>query len=125
MDPIPDLVDSSSPSSSLSSSSELQETFRNLTGLLQKEFPSVNLHDIPGFEQTNQGGGGGNFLFFLISLIVGMFWITYITFFNSRRVGQIVTKIVNRFITDQGGYLKVGTIFMNYDQNHDIEAQVG
>ena len=82
--------------------------FRNITGILQEKFPGVDFGDVPGIP----GGGDGtaetstNFAVFMFSLIFGMFWITYITFFNSRVVGAIVTKIANRFVND--GYLKVG-----------------
>ena len=52
-----------------------------------------------------------NFLLFLSSLIFAMFWVTYITFFNSRLVGSIATKIANRYLSQSypGAYCRVGS----------------
>ena len=46
-----------------------------------------------------------NFLLFLLSLVFAMFWITYITFWNSRLVGSLATSVANKFVS--GGYIKV------------------
>ena len=53
-----------------------------------------------------------NFLLFLCSLLFAMFWVIYITFLNSRLVGSIVTKILNRFLPQiwPGAYCKVGSL---------------
>ena len=53
-----------------------------------------------------------NFLLFLCSLLFAMFWVTYITFFNSRLVGSFATKIANRFLSQSypGAYFKVGSL---------------
>ena len=83
--------------------SELDEKIRNLTGILQDKFPNVNLNDIPGLTPST----GANFLFFMCSLILCIVWINYITFFNSRVVGKVVTRILNRFVSE--GYIKVRT----------------
>ena len=48
-----------------------------------------------------------NFAFLIISLLVGSIWYIYITFYNSRLFGIIVTSVVNRFI-GQNAYFKVG-----------------
>ena len=48
-----------------------------------------------------------NFAFLIISLLVGSVWYIYITFYNSRLFGMIVTSIVNRFV-GQNAYFKVG-----------------
>jgi hypothetical protein len=85
------------------SPSEFAEKIRNFTGILQNKFPNVNIGDIPGLDDNTDTRS--NFAVFLCSLIFGMFWITYITFFNSRVVGSIVTKIANKFV--RGGYIKV------------------
>merc|ERR1712018_1118486 len=50
-----------------------------------------------------------------MSLIFAIFWITYITFFNSRVFGSLLTRIANSkfmktFIGDIGGYIKVGSL---------------
>ena len=103
---------------------ELQKSgsdiFQNVTGILKEKFPGVNIEDIPGFsgEGTNRETGT-NFAVFMFSLIFSMFWITYITFFNSRVVGAIVTKIANRFVNE--GYVKVRKCFFNYILKKDFE----
>ena len=53
-----------------------------------------------------------NFLLFLCSLLFAMFWVTYITFLNSRLVGSIATNIANRFLPKSwpGTYCKVGSL---------------
>ena len=88
--------------------SEFGEKIRNLTGILQDKFPSVDISDIPGLDT---GGDltpttrSSNFAIFMCSLIFGIFWITYITLFNARVVGSIITKIANKFVSE--GYFKV------------------
>lgn len=53
-----------------------------------------------------------NFAMLLCSLIFAMSWVIYITYYNSRLVGYIITKIVNRlFIRD--GYFKIGMCYIN------------
>lgn len=50
-------------------------------------------------------------LFVLFASLSGCIWLLYITFFNSRVVGFIVTKLVNRFIVKDGeAYLKIGML---------------
>ena len=80
------------------------DIIRNFTGILQDKFPGVNIGDIPGLDD-NSTETRTNFAVFMCSLIFGMFWITFITFFNSRVVGTIVTKLANRFV--KVGYVKV------------------
>jgi len=94
--------------SEITSKSEFDEKIRNITGILQDKFPKIDLSDIPGF--NNEGDGttttrSSNFALFMLSLILGIFWITYITLINARVVGKIITKIINRFVPD--GYIKV------------------
>ncbi len=50
-----------------------------------------------------------NFAWLIFSLWVGMTWIIYITHYNARVLGQIVTRICNRFITE--GYINIGKLF--------------
>ncbi len=85
------------------SPSEFAEKIRNITGILQDKFPNVNIGDIPGLDDPRPQA---NFAVFMFSLIFGMFWVTYIAFFNSRVVGSIVTRIANKFVA-KGAYIKV------------------
>ena len=85
--------------------------FSNITGILEETFPDVDITDIPGFKPgENTPETRTNFAVFMCSLIFGMFWITYITFFNSRVVGSICTKIINSFV--KVGYVKVSKNFI-------------
>ncbi len=72
---------------------------------LKDKFPDINI-DIPGLVPES---GPTNFLFFMWSLVFGMFWITYITFFNSRIVGKILTRICRRFVKE--GHIRVSGYF--------------
>ena len=90
-------TDTSDLFSSDSGPSVIDEKLRNISDILRDKFPDINI-DIPST--------GANFLLFMCSLVFGMVWITYITFFNSRIVGNILTRIVNRFVTT-GGHVKV------------------
>ena len=103
---------------------ELQKSsadiFQNVSGILKEKFPGVNIEDIPGWrpgDDTNVEAGT-NFAVFMFSLIFGMFWVTYITFFNSRVVGAIVTKIANRFVNE--GYVKVRKLYIYVFFNPNI-----
>ena len=98
---------SSSVTSSSYESKSGADILSNLTGIIQEKFPKINVGDIPGLDD-NSNESRTNFAVFMCSLIFGMFWITYITFFNSRVVGSIVTRILNRFV--QVGYVKVRSI---------------
>ena len=103
--------------------SELQKSgsniFQNVTGILKERFPDVRIEDIPGFSGDGTNAEtGANFAVFMFSLIFGMFWITYITFFNSRVVGAIVTKIANRFVNE--GYIKVRKLYIYVFFNPNI-----
>ena len=75
---------------------------------LKEQFPEVDFGVIPGINDPEDPQSRTNFAVFMSSLIIGMIWITYITFFNSRAVGRIVTSIANRFV--KSGYIKVSTI---------------
>lgn len=48
-----------------------------------------------------------NFIWLLCSLVSAIFWIVYITYYNSRVAGYILTKLLNRFVI-RDGYVKVG-----------------
>ena len=53
-----------------------------------------------------------NFLLFLCSLLFAMFWVTYITFLNSRLVSSISNNIANRFLVRwwPRTYFRVGSL---------------
>ena len=90
------------------------DLFRNISGFIddiQEKFPEIKIDDIPGLKPESGSESGTNFAVFMCSLIFGMFWITYITFFNSRVVGSICTKIINSFV--KVGYVKVKSFLLN------------
>ena len=96
----------------LQSKGGAKDIFNNITGILEETFPDVKISDIPGFKPgENTPETRANFAVFMCSLIFGMFWITYITFFNSRVVGSICTKIINSFV--KVGYVKVSKILFD------------
>ena len=49
-----------------------------------------------------------NFAWLLCSLLSGIIWVTYISYYHSRVLGYILTKILNRHFIDKNGYTKVG-----------------
>lgn len=50
-------------------------------------------------------------LFVLFASLSGCVWLLYITFCNSRVIGFIITKIVNKFIIKDGdAYFKLGML---------------
>lgn len=55
-----------------------------------------------------------NFAWLLFSLISGMVWVIYITYYNSRVTAYIVTRLLTRFYSTKG-YLSIG-LFMLYDK---------
>lgn len=48
-----------------------------------------------------------NFAWLLFSLISGMVWVIYITYYNSRVTAYIVTRLLTKFYTTKG-YLSIG-----------------
>lgn len=49
-----------------------------------------------------------NFAMLLCSLVFAVGWVVYIAYYNSRVLGYIITKILNKlFIRD--GYFKIGS----------------
>ncbi|KAH1010974.1 hypothetical protein HUJ04_000423 [Dendroctonus ponderosae] len=48
-----------------------------------------------------------NFLMLLFSLIFAVLWVIYITYYNSRILGYIITKVANKFISE--GYFRIDT----------------
>lgn len=49
----------------------------------------------------------GNFAKLLVTLIVAMVWVLYITYYNSRVIGYIITRLLTKFYVRKG-YLQVG-----------------
>lgn len=49
----------------------------------------------------------GNFATLLVALIAAMIWVLYITYYNSRVIGYIITRLLTKFYVRRG-YLKVG-----------------
>ncbi|CAH0548963.1 unnamed protein product [Brassicogethes aeneus] len=53
-----------------------------------------------------------NFAMLLCSLVFAVAWVVYITYYNSRVFGYVITKIINKvFIRD--GYFKIGSLTLN------------
>lgn len=48
-----------------------------------------------------------SFIYLLCSLVSAISWIIYIAYYNSRVIGYILTKLLNRFVI-RDGYVKVG-----------------
>ena len=104
-----------------SNKDRLEQEFKNFTkkaiGILGPVAPDVDFETIPGWgDKGNEGPPSANFAVFMMSLIFAIFWITYITFFNSRVVGSLVTRIANskliqRLIGVSGGYIRVNAMF--------------
>lgn len=53
-----------------------------------------------------------NFAWLVISLFVAMVWVIYITYYNARVLGQILTRICNRFIGE--GYVNIGNLNLHF-----------
>ena len=104
-----------------SNKDRLEQEFKNFTkkatDILKPIAPDVDFEAIPGWgDKENEGQPSANFAVFMMSLIFAIFWITYITFFNSRVVGSLITRIANskliqRLIGVSGGYIRVNAIF--------------
>jgi len=54
-----------------------------------------------------------NFAWLIFSLLIAMIWFTYITHYSSRVIGQILTRLLNRFGIGNG-YLRIGKNFLYY-----------
>ncbi|KAF5284663.1 hypothetical protein FQR65_LT13494 [Abscondita terminalis] len=75
--------------------------------------------DCPEASARNGSGSGfenievnSNFLWLLFSLVSAISWVIYITYYNSRVAGYIITRIINKlFIGD--GYFKIGSFTIN------------
>ena len=95
---------------------DMEKRWKNFTNkaidTLKEIVPKVDVEDIPGWGNDPEGQPSANFAVFMMSLIFAIFWITYITFFNSRVLGSFLTKLANskivkRIIGETGGYIKV------------------
>lgn len=54
-----------------------------------------------------------NFIWLLCSLVSAISWIIYIVYYNSRVIGYILTKLLNRFVI-RDGYVKIGIYNSDY-----------
>lgn len=57
-----------------------------------------------------------SFIYLLCSLVSAISWIIYIAYYNSRVIGYILTKLLNRFVI-RDGYVKVGKSLKNTKNN--------
>lgn len=53
-----------------------------------------------------------NFAMLLCSLLFAISWVIYITYYHSRVVGYLMTKIINKFFISNG-YFKIGSFTLN------------
>ncbi|KAF5303327.1 hypothetical protein FQA39_LY10066 [Lamprigera yunnana] len=91
----------------------------SLTGELMMVNTSLDYSDHPEASPLNVSTVGlpnievnSNFLWLLFSLVSAISWVIYITYYNSRVTGYIITRIINRlFIGD--GYFKIGSFTIN------------
>lgn len=49
-----------------------------------------------------------NFAMLLCSLVFVVAWVIYVTYYNSRLVGFIITKIVNKLFMGNKKFIKIG-----------------
>ncbi|CAH1110220.1 unnamed protein product [Psylliodes chrysocephalus] len=77
------------------------ENFTPLPNVTSKT--SLNLEDIKM---------DSNFALLLCSLVFAVSWVIYITYYNSRVIGYIITKIVNKLFIGEG-YFKIGSLTLN------------
>ncbi|CAM1304937.1 KIAA1109 (predicted) [Pycnogonum litorale] len=54
-----------------------------------------------------------NFAWLLCALLFAMTWVIYITYYNSRVIGYLLTKVVNRFVMPTSTYVKIGSISLS------------
>jgi len=52
-----------------------------------------------------------NFAWMLFSLISGIVWVIYITYYNSRVTAYIVTRLLTRFYATKG-FLSIGNLLL-------------
>ncbi|XP_076341209.1 bridge-like lipid transfer protein family member 1 isoform X1 [Tachypleus tridentatus] len=48
-----------------------------------------------------------DFVWLLCALFMSISWVVYVTYYNSRVIGFIITKMLNRFV--KKGYVKIGS----------------
>ncbi|XP_015586515.1 uncharacterized protein KIAA1109 isoform X3 [Cephus cinctus] len=53
-----------------------------------------------------------NFIWLLCSLVSAISWVVYIAYYNSRVIGFILTRLLNRFVI-RDGYVKVGSFTLS------------
>lgn len=57
-----------------------------------------------------------NFALLLVSLISAMLWVVYITYYNSRVLGYILTRLVNKFYFQDDNF-KIGELLISVYRN--------
>ena len=85
------------------------EDVNNVTGT-QKNITNANVKDSNPLDLSKNP----RLLFVLFASLSGCVWLLYITFCNSRVIGFIVTKIVNKFVIKDGdAFFKLGKICLS------------
>lgn len=52
-----------------------------------------------------------NFAMLLCSLVFAVAWVIYVTYYNSRLIGYIITKIVNKLFMGNKKFFRIGKFF--------------
>lgn len=71
-----------------------------------------NLTDPGSWNDLNKLKMDSNFLMLLCSLVFAISWVVYIAYYNSRLVGYIITKTVNKLFI-RSGFFKIGSFTLN------------
>ncbi|XP_066575926.1 bridge-like lipid transfer protein family member 1 isoform X4 [Amia ocellicauda] len=71
--------------------------------------PSTNVSSFPSFTQLENflEQHDSNFVWLLVATILSCGWIIYLTYYNSRNIGLILTLIINRLY--KNGYIHIGS----------------
>ncbi|XP_010780185.1 uncharacterized protein KIAA1109-like [Notothenia coriiceps] len=62
-----------------------------------------------------------NFIWLLVATILSCGWIIYLTYYNSRNIGLILTLIINRLYKD--GYIHIGEFIRSAAMNRGGSSQ--
>ncbi|XP_017025561.1 bridge-like lipid transfer protein family member 1 isoform X1 [Drosophila kikkawai] len=75
-------------------------------------FPEVGTWNTTHNVAFNDMNLDARMIWLLASLLTTITWVTYITFYNSRVIGMLITKIANRWFI-KGAYFKIGSVALN------------
>ncbi|KAH8323336.1 hypothetical protein KR067_005364 [Drosophila pandora] len=75
-------------------------------------FPEVGTWNSTHNVAFNDMNLDARMIWLLASLLTTITWVTYITFYNSRVIGMLITKIANRWFI-KGAYFKIGSVALN------------